>query len=293
MGGKTHAASKRREKKKQKKKAAGKGKGWRTARESDIHELYEKSVQEPEAECDLIDQVWAEHRDRKPGLIREDFCGTAAVAMEWIRRRKSHEAIGVDLDEDVLDWGRAKIPERLPEEHQVQRLTLIKDDVMTVHTPPVDSLLAMNFSYFLFKTRAEVVAYFKRAFAALVDDGIMLLDAYGGSDSYLEMEEERHFDGFTYVWDQAHYNPITNDVINHIHFRFPDGSEITNAFTYEWRLWSIPEIREMLLEAGFASVHVYWEGTDEDSGEGNGVWEESTTGEACQGWVAYIAAMKN
>ena len=54
-----------------------------------------------------------------------------------------------------------------------------------------------------------------------------------------------------------------------IHFKFPDGSKIKRAFSYTWRLWTAPELRDMLLDAGFRNVTVYWEGED-DNGEGNG-----------------------
>ena len=96
----------------------------------------------------------------------------------------------------------------------------------------------------------------------------------------------------TYIWDQASYNPITGEVINHIDFTFPNGSEIKKAFTYHWRLWTLPEIRELLEEAGFSTVLVYWEGTDEETGEGNSEWAVSDQGEACEGWIAYIVASK-
>jgi hypothetical protein len=79
--------------------------------------------------------------------------------------------------------------------------------------------------------------------------------------------------------------------VNYIHFSFPDGTRIENAFTYEWRLWTIPEIKEMLLEAGYQDVVVYWEGTDDDD-EGNGVWTATDQGEACQGWIAYIVGIR-
>ena len=88
------------------------------------------------------------------------------------------------------------------------------------------------------------------------------------------------------------YHPVTGDVVNHIHFKFPDGTKIKKAFTYEWRLWTLPELRELLLEAGFREVTVYWEGTDEETGEGDGEWKATTVGEACPGWVAYLAAEK-
>jgi hypothetical protein len=151
-------------------------------------------------------------------------------------------------------------------------------------------LLALNFSYFVFKRRSELVNYFTHARSNIAPGGLMIVDAYGGSGSWSEGEEERSLDGFTYVWDQAKVNPITNEVINHIHFRFPDGSEIRRAFTYEWRLWTLPEISEALVEAGFLKPKVYWEGTVKKTGEGNGVFKETRAGEACGGWIVYIVA---
>ncbi len=63
------------------------------------------------------------------------------------------------------------------------------------------------------------------------------------------------------------------------------------AFTYDWRLWSLMEIQEVLNEAGFPHVEVHWEGTELESGEGNGVFRRTTTGEAIESWVAYIIAL--
>jgi hypothetical protein len=162
---------------------------------------------------------------------------------------------------------------------------------MTVNTGPVDCILAMNFSYYGFKKRKVMLQYFTSVHRGLAEDGLFMLDAYGGSDSFIEMDEERDLDGFTYIWDQNHVNPITGDIVNYIHFEFPNGSKIKKAFTYEWRFWTLPEIKDVLIEAGFSDVHVYWEGTDED-GDGDGVWEINTRGEACAGWVAYIVAVK-
>ena len=62
------------------------------------------------------------------------------------------------------------------------------------------------------------------------------------------------------------------------------------AFTYHWRLWTLPEIRELLLEAGFRQVDVYWEGTDKNSEEGDGEFKPSEVGDADASWVCYIVA---
>ena len=52
----------------------------------------------------------------------------------------------------------------------------------------------------------------------------------------------------------------------------------------------MPEIREILYEAGFTQVDIYWEGTDEDKNEGNGIYTPSDIGDADPGWVCYIVA---
>ena len=274
-----------------KKKKPARTRGWKTADKADVLELYELSVQEPESEIDIIDQIWMEQRGRFATTLREDFCGTAAVAIEWVKKRQENRSFGVDLDEPTLDWTRRRLPDRLGGD-QTDRLDLILGDVLNTDTPCTDVTLATNFSYFIFKTRDEVRNYFKIVHDGLVDDGLFILDAYGGSDSYLEMTEDRDLDGFTYTWDQNFFDPITGDVVNHIHFKFPDGTKIKKAFTYEWRLWTLPEIKELLLEAGFSDAVVYWEGTEEETGEGDGEWAASNRGEACEGWVAYIVGIK-
>ena len=278
--------SKRKDKKK---KAKGKSDNWRTAKSSDRHELYELSVQSVDSEVEFIDQVWEHHHGRLPSSVREDFCGTFASSCTWVNYRDGNTAVGVDLDAEVLDWGREHNLPKLSKASQ-EAVSVIHGDVLTTRTEPVDTVLAMNFSYYLFKTRKALLEYFKTARANLKPDGIFICDAYGGSESFSELEEERNLDGFTYVWDQSSYNPVTGDVVNHIHFRFPDKTTMEKAFTYEWRLWTLPEIRELLEEAGFREVTVWWEGDDED-GDGNGEFEPVEVGEACEGWIAYLSAV--
>ena len=278
--------SKRKEKKKKSKPLPS---NWKTAATSDRHELYELSVQSVESEIDFVDDVWERRRGRPATDIREDFCGTFASACEWVSRREENTAVGLDLDEEVIEWGREHNFEKLDASQQ-KRVNILKDDVFTAKTDPVDTILAMNFSYFIFKTRTELRDYFKAARSNLRPGGIFICDAYGGSESFSEMEEERDLDGFTYVWDQHSYDPITGDVVNHIHFRFPDKTRMEKAFTYEWRLWTLPEIQELLIEAGFNDVTVWWEGTEDDGEGGDGNFEPAERGEACEGWIAYITA---
>jgi ubiquinone/menaquinone biosynthesis C-methylase UbiE len=251
------------------------------ADKADIHELYEISVQNVEHEVEFLQTTFEQIRGRKAHLLREDFCGTASVCCEWVKQGEEYQAIGVDIDPSVLEWGRKNRLAKLPTVDQA-RVSLIEADVLTAQTPSPDILAAFNFSYFTFKTRDELGAYFKKSF---------FVDLFGGPEAQEETKEKTKHKRFTYIWHQAEFHPVTNFIRCHIHFRFKDGSKIKKAFTYEWRLWSAPEIREVLAEAGFKKSTLYWEGEDED-GEGNGEFTPDEKGEADLAWIAYIVAEK-
>ncbi|HEX6996869.1 MAG TPA: class I SAM-dependent methyltransferase [Gammaproteobacteria bacterium] len=272
--------------------ASAKKKQARTmAEQADIHELYEQSVQAVDVECEFLADTFRALRGRDAVSFREDFCGTASAACEWVRSgRGRRHAIGVDIDPDVLEWGRRHRVGRLKQRDRA-RVKLLNEDVRTVTTEPVDIVAAFNFSYFCFKTRNVMRAYFKRVREALVPDGLFFLDAFGGPEAQDVQKEKTKHDGFTYIWDQAEFEPVTGRIVCHIHFKFPDGSKIKRAFSYDWRLWTLPELRELLEEAGFKKVRVYWEGEDEE-GEGNGIFTESATGVPDLAWVAYLVAEK-
>jgi len=261
------------------------------AEQADRHSLYQESVQCVEAEIDMIDENFKKLRGQHATSLREDFCGTASTSCEWVRRRSSNIAVGVDLDRDVLDWGRSHNVHNLTNSAQ-KRLTLMNSDVLTVKTAPTDMVIAMNFSYQIFKTRIELKEYFSCVYKTLTQDGVFFLDAFGGYEAFREMEESTEFDNFTYVWDQHRYNPVNGDVTCLIHFTFPDGSKMKRAFSYHWRLWTLPELQELLAEAGFRRIQVYWEGTDEKTGEGNGEYLPTKIGDADAGWICYLSAEK-
>ena len=261
------------------------------AASADRHWLYQESVQDPEAEIDFVEETWAALRDRPAELLREDFCGTAHTACEWVRRDALHLAVGIDRDPEVLEWGRLNNLAQLDAD-ELERIELRNEDVLDAAPELADIVLAMNFSYYLFRGRRQLLAYFESVHAGLVDDGLFFLDAYGGYDSPRNIVEERECEGFTYAWEQADFNPIDSTMNCYIHFAFPDGSRLERAFGYAWRLWTLPEIRELLLDAGFRDVTVYWEGTDPRTGEGDGIYRPAAVGDADPGWVCYIVAQR-
>ena len=161
--------------------------------------------------------------------------------------------------------------------------------MLKTRTGGADILVAFNFSYWVFKRREQMLAYFRAARPALAANGLFMLDIFGGPEAFEECKERTDFRGFTYIWDQASYDPISGDYLCHIHFKFPDGSKLRRAFSYDWRLWTLPELRDLLLEAGFGRTTVYWEQTGRD-GEGNGEYAPAERGDADPAWIAYVIA---
>ncbi len=283
--------SKNDKKEKGKSKDKSKGKAQKlTAKTADKHDLYQRSVQNPEEEMKFVAKTFKRLRQRPAESLREDFCGTGYFSRTWVESGpSSRTATGIDIDAEVLAWGRQHNLEPLPEE-QRERVKLIERDVRDTATETFDIVAAFNFSYWLFKTRPSLRQYFEAARSALNPDGLFFLDAYGGWEAHEPMEEKRSVrGGFTYVWDQDQVDPINNGILNHIHFLFKDGTKLKRAFTYDWRLWSLPEIRELLEEAGFRDITVYWDDSDDESEED---YRPKKRANNQPGWLAYIVAQK-
>lgn len=255
-----------------------------TARTADRHVLYENSVQCTESTIDLIDEVY-NNAGKPPCMhLREDFSGTSALCADWVRSHPERTAVGVDIDRPTLRWAEANNLATLAP-GEAERVRLVESDVLDCAETGFDAVLAFNFSYWIFQQRAQLKRYFENAYASVKKGGLFLLDIYGGPDSQFVMEEETEFDDYTYVWDQASFDPINNHIVCHIHFRFPDGSSIDEAFTYDWRIWSMPELRDLLKEVGFKEVNAWWDCEDD-------IIRPKEEVENLVSWVAYLAAWK-
>jgi len=262
-----------------------------SARTADKHALYQLAVQSPAEDVRFLARLYRSLRGREARHLREDFCGTALLCTAWVRGKKPRTAEGFDISEQTLAWGRAHNFPPLGE--RAERIELHAEDVRAPSARRPDVRCAQNFSYFVFKERAQLLAYFESARRDLAPGGIFVLDIYGGPEAMEEEEEEREIEeGFTYVWEQRRYVPATGAYEAHIHFRFHDGSEMRRAFSYDWRLWTLPEVKDALLDAGFARVESYWEGTDAKGEGGNGIFRRSARGENCPAWVTYLVASR-
>ena len=255
------------------------------ASEADRHALYQECVQEPSCDVTFFRRVFRENFGREPEVLREDFCGTATVCCEWVRRASRRRAIGFDLCADTLEWGRRHNMKTLTRKERA-RIDLRCEDVRAPHEQLADVIAAQNYSFFYLQKRAELLEYFRASYSHLGDEGILVLDIVGGSDVLLEEHEDiREMEGYDYIWEQRSVNPITAEQLCYIHFRFDDGSALEKAFEYRWRLWTIPE-------AGFQRVDVYWEGLDEETGEGNDEFNVQEAADSEPAWFSYVVAIK-
>lgn len=143
--------------------------------------------------------------------------------------------------------------------------------------PGADIIFVGNFSIGYIHDRATLVRYLRRARERVAGGasgwggGVFVCDVYDSPGKYTLGTLNRVHPGrgkeiVHYTWEHRAADALTAMVTNAIHFRVViDGdviAEYPDAFVYRWRLWSIAEIREAMLEAGFASTEVYADVSD-------------------------------
>ncbi|OMO89143.1 hypothetical protein COLO4_19912 [Corchorus olitorius] len=168
--------------------------------------------------------------------------------------------------------------------------------------PARDIVCAFNYSCCCLHKRAELVMYFKHVLEALSKKGgIFVMDLYGGTSSEQSLRLQRKFPNFTYTWEQAEFDIIERKTRISLHYHLhKQQKKLRHAFSYSWRLWSLPEIKDCLEEAGFRSVH-FWlrkmpDASEMRSTEGFGIgrdvkYEEVKSFQQEDAWNAYIVAV--
>jgi SAM-dependent methyltransferase len=252
--------------------------------------FYERAVQSPEEHAEFFTRFYKELRGSAPRVLREDFCGTFRISCEWVRTNPKHKALAIDLDPEPLAEGLGRLSGLKPGERE--RLKVVQGNALDVTKPGVDLVAACNFSFNIFYRRAELLRYFSSARASLSPKGLLVLEMAGGPGMLERTREQRSYKAdastpaFTYFWDQRSFNPITRRARYSIHFNLKSGEKLRDAFTYDWRLWTVPEIRDALIDAGFKDTHVYWETSHR--GEGTGEYVKTEDGDNAYAWIAYV-----
>lgn len=255
----------------------------------DKHALYAAAVQQPDVDVRFFRELYRELKGRAPKLLREDFCGSFGVCCEWVKLGPGYRAYGRDLGAEPVAFGRKQHLSKLTPE-QRRRVVIERKDVLAPGGPKSDLIMAMNFSYFIFKERAALKAYFARCFKNLRPGGVLAMDCFGGGGTHRPNRESTVHPRFTYYWEQYDFDPVLSTARCAMHFKPKGGRKVSDVFTYDWRLWTIPEIKELLAETGFARSHVYWEG--DDGRRGNGKFARDENGGREEIWIAMILAEK-
>lgn len=249
----------------------------------DKFDCYELCVQSPRHVVGMLRGI----HGGEARVLREDFCGTAAVALRWCvsgdNRRDDSRAVCVDLDDEPL----ARARERATAEVVLDRMRLVRGDALASDTcepessPMIrrggwhpDIIWVGNFSIGYIHDRATLVAYLRASRNRLMrgnggfGGGVFVCDLYGGAGAFRLGSLDRTHLGrgnevIKYHWQHEDADALTAMVTNSISFRvIVDGelaAEYPRAFVYRWRLWGLAELREAMLEAGFKSAEIYKE----------------------------------
>ena len=255
----------------------------------DKYFYYKKSVQSPIEDIQFFKKTFKSFFKKPARVFREDFCGTFYLAYHWIKNHPQNKAIAIDADKEPIDYGKNNHLSKLKPSQQ-SRLKVLNKNVLDKNLPKADIISVSNFSYFALKERDSMLKYFKSVRKSLAEKGLFIIDVVGGPDCEKLSEEEVKHNSFSYYWDQDEFDPISRTGKFYIHFKRKGEKKRKKEFTYEWRLWSIPELKDILISAGFSKVHVYWEGANRQ-GEGNGLFKPAKKGDICDTWIAYLISL--
>ena len=257
--------------------------------------LYEAAVQSPDQTVDLFNQVYFDLFKRPARTLREDFCGTFLVCCEWVQSHPRNLAVGVDLCAEPLEYGRrVHLTKLRPGERK--RVRLLQQNVLSITSPKADLQVAGNFSFYVFKQRRELLRYCTSARKSLASNGALVLEMVGGPGLTGTHTESKTCEAigagrFKYTWERQAFDPVTQGARFAIHFKRSDGQSLRNAFTYDWRVWTVPEVREALLDAGFDRTCVYWYETSADEVVGYR-YRQLEKADNDHAWLAYVVGVK-
>jgi hypothetical protein len=166
----------------------------------------------------------------------------------------------------------------------------------------VDVVAALNFSALVLHERRDMLDYLRRVRAGLRTGGVFVMSVFGGPLRMRPWVRRRTIrrkalyaietppPAFEYVWEQRRYDPLSARLDCRLHFVVREGGRrrtLRNAFRYDCRLWTVPELRDLLHEAGFRATEV-WQHRNRGRG---GVFEPKARLEGRE-WVAYVVGRR-
>jgi SAM-dependent methyltransferase len=259
-------------------------------------DLYRACVQDPPKMVRFVEAV---HGGR-PRVLREDFCGPASLAVAWVRRSAGHRAIAVDRDPEPLAFARGRIGQVL-EGGEARRVELVCADVrsrrLLTAARRADCVALFNFAVCELHDRRELVGYFRSLRASLRPGGVVVMDLYGGANAHspgrattrAKLDDGRPV---AYTWRQEDADARSGIVRNAIDFKV-GGRAFPRAFEYRWRLWTLPELRDALAEAGLRGLEVHDRlGVAQEAGGGLLARALGPDDRLDEDWVVYVVARR-
>lgn len=250
----------------------------------DKHDYYARAAQNPAADVRFYRELAREFTGRAPKVLREDFCGTFRVACAWAALGPGHVAYGRELDAEAIRYGRERVLSALAPEQRA-RVRIARRDAGAPGGPACDLVLALNFSYFALRDRAELKRYFVNARKSLRPGGLLAVDAFGGPGAQKPNRERVDHGDFVYTWQQYDFDPVSHRARCAMHFKPRGRRAVRDAFVYDWRLWTVAETRDAMTEAGFRRTEVFWQ-------DDNGRYARDPRGGRERVWVALLVAQK-
>ncbi len=224
------------------------------------HDCYEHCVQNAPRMAAFLQAVLDRAAPKAPRspTLREDFAGTAGVARAWLDLDPSHRAIAVDADAEPL--ARTK---------HIPRLRAVRADVRRCNAK-AHVISATNFPIGYWHSRADLIRYLRATRQRLHPRGVFVCDTYTGPTALTagltltrRVPIVRHGQRLTIrqTWEQRAADERTRLVTDVLHFEVRQGRRVlrrlSDAFIYEWRLWSIPELTDAIREVGFKRIDLY------------------------------------
>jgi hypothetical protein len=254
--------------------------------------LYERTVLSAAHEAYFVVRAFADAFARTPTDLREDFAGTAAVAVRFVRNGEGRRATAVDKDAVALAYGE-RVHKGGLSSHVRERIRLVVGDVCAIESGPHDVIHVGNASHNAIKDPHALADYFTRAYARLGHEGLFIVEVFGGT-VHTEpgiVDDETRTHGVVHRFHSAALDPVTRGRVYFIDFVDDDGTVLDRAFTYDWRMWTLDELEPLLRAAGFADVSFYVEPRD---AAGAPAGEFARVREAPKGerFVCYLVGVK-
>lgn len=235
------------------------------------HELYQKSVQNTKKEIGFFKKTYRMIFNKIPLAFREDFCGTGLLSCDWVKENVSNIAVGIDIDVETLEWGIKNNIENLPSGSD--RIKLLNHNVLEEFdkNQKFDIICSLNYSHFLLRKRKELLKYFQNV-RNNIKKGIFILDFYGGSHVYDDHKFSKA-ENETYRFEGSKINILNNTSKCSLNYKIKKNKYMP-LFEYNFRYYTILELKEALEECGFQTFKLLIKEINEDDDDQYSEYQE-------------------